>query len=161
MTDHPEYTLSRPPPVLQTRTTSVRLVITQRGRLAKPTGHWKRFWEKRGGPGFNNYQNDWRVALCRTGEPASINHKLVQDCLDGAVGLGYVPLKQQRSRPKGCKMPKQLPEELTEIFFDIGDEISAKKLIAYETSPEGGNPLQGVAQEEAHHTHRHDDEGPA
>ena len=44
-----------------------RLVVTQHGRLAKPTGRWKKFWEKRGGPGFNNYQNDWRVALCRTG----------------------------------------------------------------------------------------------
>ena len=42
-----------------------RLVLTQQGRLHKTTGLHKEKWERFKGPGFNNFRNDWRVALCR------------------------------------------------------------------------------------------------
>lgn len=44
----------------------VRLIITQQGRLAGHDPRWEKFWMARGKPkGFNNFQNDWRVAMCR------------------------------------------------------------------------------------------------
>ena len=55
---------TEPPKRTHDQTWDVRLVVTEQGRLAKTSGIHKKGWEKRYGPGFNNFQNDWRVALC-------------------------------------------------------------------------------------------------
>ena len=54
-----------PPRRSPDQTWDVRLVITQHWPLAKPNARWEKFWRDSGKPeGFNNFQNDWRVALC-------------------------------------------------------------------------------------------------
>ena len=56
---------TEPPKRTHDQTWDVRLVITEGGRLARSTGRFKEMAERRRGPGANNFQNDWRVALCR------------------------------------------------------------------------------------------------
>ena len=55
---------TEPPKRSSDQNWDVRLVITKKGRLARTRGIHKKGWESRYGSGFNNFQNDWRVALC-------------------------------------------------------------------------------------------------